>query len=583
MFTNLIFLVLILLLINTSLEMAQPWIISAPFAFAIGMGAYALLLLLLYWQARQGHHFRPFLRNQLYFLVQLELLLFLVLFHFGLGAQRVFFEANVLGHLQIIPTLFSLGLYLGGLSIYHFFSFDATRLLPNAHVNRSIDYTLFQLRLMLPFVLPFLLFTLAVDILTTFPQASTWIGDYASNPLVVLGSLIVFALVIIIFLPYFIQKIWQCRPLDDREMEIKLELLCKKADFKHAGIKTWTVLNDSLTAAIVGVVAPFRYIIFTKRILREFPQENLEAILAHEIGHSYHKHLWIYPGILFGMMIFISLVGIVFINPFLSFISLQSYYYPDYVGAIALPIITFALYAALLALYFRGVFGFYSRLFERQADLHVFHVGVPAQDMIRALDLVGINTGYSHRVPNWHHYSIQERIDFLTQCLQDPQAIQRHHRRVKVAVLSYFACLAIACAFLLAPYYSQVWPLNAFNQGLESTYHENDHFWNDNLRTQIVGDYFKQNPLKDDSARIRQAFFESLSLHDHYEPGETEATAAQMLLDQGDRNGAAAMMALAWQKLPDRERTTQKAEKFNHLFNQIIRNSSSPSSDPKGL
>ncbi len=43
---------------------------------------------------------------------------------------------------------------------------------------------------------------------------------------------------IMIFLPFFIQKIWQCKPLEEGHLKNRLDRLCQKAHFKHGGMKT---------------------------------------------------------------------------------------------------------------------------------------------------------------------------------------------------------------------------------------------------------------------------------------------------------------------------------------------------------
>jgi STE24 endopeptidase len=231
------------------------------------------------------------------------------------------------------------------------------------------------------------------------------------------------------FLPFFIQSIWQCQPLEDAQLLERLERLCQKGHFKHGGIKSWIVMGDSLTAAIIGIVSRFRYIMFTKRLLNEMSPEMLEAILAHEMGHSKRKHLLIYPFILMGMMICTSLFSYHFENE------------------VPLPVI-FIGYLCIIGLYFRFFFGFFSRLFERQADLHVFEVGVDPQHMIEALDRIGIISNYSHKVPSWHHFSIQERIDFLQSAIHDPKIIAKHHQKVKSFVIFYFILLLLILIFL---------------------------------------------------------------------------------------------------------------------------------------
>jgi STE24 endopeptidase len=94
-------------------------------------------------------------------------------------------------------------------------------------------------------------------------------------------------------------------------------------------------------------------------------------------------------------------------------------------------------------LYFRFVFGHFSRLFERQADLHIFATNRPPQWMAEALDHIGRATGYSHNKPNWHHHSIQNRIDFIHQSIANPALVKQHHRLVRLNIICYFIILGL--------------------------------------------------------------------------------------------------------------------------------------------
>jgi STE24 endopeptidase len=201
-------------------------------------------------------------------------------------------------------------------------------------------------------------------------------------------------------------------------------------------------MNRSLTAAIVGVVPRLRYIMFTKRLLHELSPNAIESILAHEIGHSYRKHLLIFPLILLGMIVCTSLFAQYFSDPLSQWLSAQN-------AEWLFPLTIFIGYAIIIALYFRFVFGLFSRLFERQADLHGFVLGLLPEHMIEALDDVAVATGFTHMAPNWHHYSIQQRIDFLKAATENPKLIQAHHRRVKLILFLYFILLAAALLLLV--------------------------------------------------------------------------------------------------------------------------------------
>ena len=186
---------------------------------------------------------------------------------------------------------------------------------------------------------------------------------------------------------------------------------------------------------------------FTDRLLRELPSSNVEAILAHEIGHNAHRHLLIYPFILAGMLLCAGLFFQNFSGPLINFLEMQNAAHPSLFWDFFNPVLIFLLYAIIVAVYFRFVFGFFSRLFERQADLHVYEVGIDPHEMIDALLSVAPSSG-GYATPNWHHYSIKERVEFLKATMINPELIQQHHRKVKIALGVYFILFALGIIFL---------------------------------------------------------------------------------------------------------------------------------------
>ena len=107
------------------------------------------------------------------------------------------------------------------------------------------------------------------------------------------------------------------------------------------------------------------------------------------------------------------------------------------------PLAIFLPFAIIIGLYFRVVFGFFSRLFERQADLHVFELGLDPKSLIAAFNFIGEATGQSLAKPCWHHYSLQQRINFLEEAQRKPSLILKHHRYVKKMLFLYFTFLII--------------------------------------------------------------------------------------------------------------------------------------------
>lgn len=236
------------------------------------------------------------------------------------------------------------------------------------------------------------------------------------------------AILFVLFFPWLLVRLWACRPLADKELQERLERVCETGHFKHAGLLEWGVMKHRLTAAILGLLPAVRYVLFSQPILTNLSPNALSAVLAHEIGHTYRKHLLIYPFIFFGMLLFASTLADA--APFES------------------ELFRLALWIALATLYFRFVFGFFSRLFERQADLHGLHLGLPLAWMLEALESVALYSKEAFQLPNWHHYSLKERIEFLKKVEIDCTLALKHHQMTKKCVTLYFLLLAMIC-FLL--------------------------------------------------------------------------------------------------------------------------------------
>jgi tetratricopeptide (TPR) repeat protein len=82
-----------------------------------------------------------------------------------------------------------------------------------------------------------------------------------------------------------------------------------------------------------------------------------------------------------------------------------------------------------------------------------------AQPLISTFDKIAASSGQPADKPNWHHFSIQQRVDYLKYCEENPGWISRQDRKVRAGILTFIAGIA-----LLAP---AVFHLNqaVFNQG----------------------------------------------------------------------------------------------------------------------
>jgi tetratricopeptide (TPR) repeat protein len=174
----------------------------------------------------------------------------------------------------------------------------------------------------------------------------------------------------------------------------------------------------------------------------------MDAVIAHEIGHIKKKHLVYYLVLLLGFFIMAYAMIHIVLHVLTGF--------PGLIGMLlnagADPGVIFSgafnfLFAGGFLLYFRYGFGFFMRNFERQADTYVYRLFESAGPLITTLEKIAFSSGLSPEKPNWHHFSIRERINFLMKCESDRSWIRRHETKIGRALIGYLVALAVAGTF----------------------------------------------------------------------------------------------------------------------------------------
>jgi len=71
-----------------------------------------------------------------------------------------------------------------------------------------------------------------------------------------------------------------------------IEAFCRRQNLKYADILIWPLFEGQiLTAGVMGLVRRFRYLLFTPALLQSLSVEEVDAVMAHEIGHVKRYHL----------------------------------------------------------------------------------------------------------------------------------------------------------------------------------------------------------------------------------------------------------------------------------------------------
>jgi tetratricopeptide (TPR) repeat protein len=181
----------------------------------------------------------------------------------------------------------------------------------------------------------------------------------------------------------------------------------------------------------------FRYILVTKALLSHLSMNEIEAVIAHEIGHVKKRHLLLYLLFFMGYMLLsyavfdMAIYGVMYIEPLHRFltgiVSFQTAY-SLMVGIAAI---------GIFLIYFRYIFGYFMRNFERQADTYVYTLFDTAAPLISTFEKITLHSGQSPDKPNWHHFSVSERVDYLKKCEYDRRWIGRQDKKIRKSIVSY--------------------------------------------------------------------------------------------------------------------------------------------------
>ena len=67
-----------------------------------------------------------------------------------------------------------------------------------------------------------------------------------------------------------------------------------------------------------------------------------------------------------------------------------------------------------------------------------------ARPLIRAFEKISLFSAQSPDKPNWHHFSINQRMGYLEKCESDPAWINRHNRKIKKSMALYLMALILS-------------------------------------------------------------------------------------------------------------------------------------------
>ena len=342
---------------------------------------------------------------------------------------------------SLFPTfrsLLLLLLFIGYLALMWTFSYRAHRAIYQTEIPFG-NYIYSNVALSVPVLIPWTLLFGVNDIIQLLPYRFP--QRILATPMGQTCYFLIFLLITAIFAPVLIQRFWRCRPLKAGEHRSRIEALCRKAGVRYADIVYWPIFGGRMiTAGVMGLVARFRYILVTDALLTLLTPDEIDQVIAHEIGHVKHRHLLLYLLFFIGFILITYTVYPLSVWLIFSNVSvmkaLEAFKLnPNRISEIFLGISLIL----CIVVYFRFIFGYFIRNFERQADTYVFRLFPTARPLISTFDKIVASSGQPADKPNWHHFSIQQRVDYLWRCEHSPQWISLHNKKVRKSIAVFIA------------------------------------------------------------------------------------------------------------------------------------------------
>jgi STE24 endopeptidase len=160
---------------------------------------------------------------------------------------------------------------------------------------------------------------------------------------------------------------YKFEPLQDEDLKLRLVRLGERAGTRVRGVYKWRLSEKSkkANAALTGL-GNTRRIILADTLLDNYSPDEVEAVLAHELGHHVHKHIVKSIGVQAG----VTLIGFAAANWALHYAVERRHIFVSLSDFANLPLLV--LIFAVLSFLLMPALNAFSRFNERQADRYAF-------------------------------------------------------------------------------------------------------------------------------------------------------------------------------------------------------------------
>ena len=204
---------------------------------------------------------------------------------------------------------------------------------------------------------------------------------------------------------------YKFEPLENEDLRRRLVLLTEHAGTRVRGVYRWKLSEKSkkANAALTGLGST-RRIILADTLLDNYAPEEIEAVLAHEIGHHVHRH--ILKSIV--VQAATTLLGFWAANWVLHY-AVDRRMFEELSDFANLPLL--AITATALSLVLMPALNAYSRFNERQADRYAFESIASVEPFISSMNKLALQNLAERTPSKWvevlfhSHPAISKRVE----------------------------------------------------------------------------------------------------------------------------------------------------------------------------
>jgi STE24 endopeptidase len=200
-------------------------------------------------------------------------------------------------------------------------------------------------------------------------------------------------------------------PLDNDELKRRLVKLGERAGTPIRGVYEWKLSEKTkkANAALTGLGAT-RRIILADTLLENYSTDEIEAVLAHELGHHVHRH--ILKSI--GVQAAVTFAGFWLASEVLQYAVDNARWFEGLSDFATLPLLI--LVFSVLSVLLMPVLNAYSRFNERQADRYCFQSVQSVEPFVTAMNKLAAQNLAERQPSKWverlfhSHPSISNRV-----------------------------------------------------------------------------------------------------------------------------------------------------------------------------